>query len=78
MVRKVRVSEVASRAATQLGRRQYPESTAAVGEVPKEFIEEMVAGKKENDENIRKIQVECRRAFSKTCLRQQTDSIGDP
>ena len=78
MVRKVRVSEVASRATAQFGRSQRPESTTAVGEVPKEFIEEMVAGKKENDGNIHKIQVECRRAFSKTCLRQQTDSIGVP
>ena len=46
MVRKVRVSEAP------------PESTTAVGEVPKEFIKKMIASKKEKDEDIRNVQVE--------------------
>ena len=75
MVRKERLSEAACQA-TGKSRYHYPlDSTRAVGEVPKEFIKKMVGGEKEKDDNIRKIQVEYRRAFTKACLCQQTDSI---
>ena len=49
-----------------------------MGEVPKEFIKKMIAGKEENDENIRTIQVEYPRAFIKTCSCLQIHSIGVP
>ena len=78
MVRKVRVSEAASRADTQAGMPYPPESTTAVGEVPKEFIKKMIASKKEKDEDIRNVQVEYPRAFTKTCSRLQIHSIGVP
>lgn len=57
MVRKVRLSEAASKATTADGVESLPDSATAVGDVPEAFIKKMIASTKAKDQDIRNLQV---------------------
>ena len=76
MVRKVRLSEAASQSATQAGVSYRPDNATSVGDVPEDFIKKVIVSKKAKDQDIRNLQVEYHRGFTKqACAHELTASV---
>lgn len=76
MVRKVRLSEAASKATAEAGVESSPDSATAVGEVPEAFIKKMITSTKAKDQDIRNLQVYS--IGSLPCSRSQYHTVLSP